>query len=622
LTIAALLLALLLLHSFYYYPFLSDDSLISLRYSHRLIQGHGLTWTDGERVEGYSNLLWVLATAFLGLLGIDLIVAVRILGLLGMSGTICALFYLYVVRQRLPLLPGIIPALYLVLAAPVAIWVVGGLEQPFIACFLAWGIVFCYREIDREEVRFARWQLPGACFALLCLTRPDGMLFAIAAAIGIVLAVRPRPRAFAMAFSLLALPVTAYLGQLGFRLAYYGEWVPNTAHLKLSFSPFHAYMGAYYIADGLRWSLPLFLPAAVVVWKMRGDSVAWRRLLLQLPGGFLWLCYIIFIGGDVFPGFRHLVPVLVIFSFIIGECAVWITRHLADRRMALSIAVVGLLIFAALQWSPEDHQAAKFERWEWPGRGVGEMLKKAFGASQPLLAVEAAGAIPYWSELPALDMLGLNDYYIAHHPPSNVGAGAIGHEFGDGAYVLGRKPDLMILGNDFSSPVPHMRSGIEMLRSPEFARDYTLATFHADDPSWPIDARIWMRRESPKVGIVRSADSIVIPSYLFKGDSTTVAYLDGSGIPVIAIAPSDSVRITRVPLPVGYWHVYARANRPVTVTATGSIGTSYREGDVQELEILRDGAWVEIVLRGTESAGSEVRSVVLRRAALRDKIQP
>ena len=41
-----------MLHSYYYMPFLSDDSLISLRYANRLLDGKGLTWTEGQPVEG------------------------------------------------------------------------------------------------------------------------------------------------------------------------------------------------------------------------------------------------------------------------------------------------------------------------------------------------------------------------------------------------------------------------------------------------------------------------------------------------------------------------------------------------------------------------------------------
>src|SRR5690348_14687575 len=42
----------------------SDDAYISYRYAHNLMQGYGLVYNPGgERVEGYSNLLYVLLIA-------------------------------------------------------------------------------------------------------------------------------------------------------------------------------------------------------------------------------------------------------------------------------------------------------------------------------------------------------------------------------------------------------------------------------------------------------------------------------------------------------------------------------------------------------------------------------
>ncbi|MER3327957.1 MAG: hypothetical protein RIF34_00150, partial [Candidatus Kapaibacterium sp.] len=66
----------------WYMPFFADDSLITIRYAQRLIDGHGLTWTDGIKVEGYSNLLWVLILAFFGKMGANMILVARVLGVL------------------------------------------------------------------------------------------------------------------------------------------------------------------------------------------------------------------------------------------------------------------------------------------------------------------------------------------------------------------------------------------------------------------------------------------------------------------------------------------------------------------------------------------------------------
>ena len=88
-----ILATLLALHALRYMPFIADDSLISLRYSQRLLEGHGLTWTEGKPVEGYSNLLWILLVSGLGLLGTDPIVSARLLGFAGMVLAVAALFH-------------------------------------------------------------------------------------------------------------------------------------------------------------------------------------------------------------------------------------------------------------------------------------------------------------------------------------------------------------------------------------------------------------------------------------------------------------------------------------------------------------------------------------------------
>src|SRR3989442_1472314 len=43
--------------------FLGDDSFISFRYARHLAAGRGLVWNPGERVEGYTNFLWVILMA-------------------------------------------------------------------------------------------------------------------------------------------------------------------------------------------------------------------------------------------------------------------------------------------------------------------------------------------------------------------------------------------------------------------------------------------------------------------------------------------------------------------------------------------------------------------------------
>ncbi len=52
-----------------------------------------------------------------------------------------------------------------------------------------------------------------------------------------------------------------------------------------------------------------------------------------------------------------------------------------------------------LQILNDEAQGAIAERWEWDGKVIGLLLKKTFSAQQPLVAVTAAGCIPYWSRV-------------------------------------------------------------------------------------------------------------------------------------------------------------------------------------------------------------------------------
>jgi hypothetical protein len=144
-------LAILALHAYHFLPFIADDALISLRYSQRLLNGQGLTWNPGERVEGYSNLLWVLGCAALGLLRMDLVNAARLLGFVSIAATIVAVVYAHRPhnsRTALTLLPAL---LFLPLAAPIAVWAIGGMEQPLVAGLLAWATVLCYRPLENNR---------------------------------------------------------------------------------------------------------------------------------------------------------------------------------------------------------------------------------------------------------------------------------------------------------------------------------------------------------------------------------------------------------------------------------------------------------------------------------------
>ena len=65
-----------------------DDAFISYRYARNLVEGSGLVYNPGERVEGYTNLLWTLWIAAGLALHVDPETWSSIFGLLSYGGVL------------------------------------------------------------------------------------------------------------------------------------------------------------------------------------------------------------------------------------------------------------------------------------------------------------------------------------------------------------------------------------------------------------------------------------------------------------------------------------------------------------------------------------------------------
>jgi hypothetical protein len=76
------LLVLFVWNSLYYSPWTVDDAYISLRYAQNLLDGQGLVYNPGERVEGFSNFSWVILAASIMRLGLPIVTSLKFVGLL------------------------------------------------------------------------------------------------------------------------------------------------------------------------------------------------------------------------------------------------------------------------------------------------------------------------------------------------------------------------------------------------------------------------------------------------------------------------------------------------------------------------------------------------------------
>jgi arabinofuranosyltransferase len=550
----AALAVLMLAHAHYYGGFLADDALISLRYARRFVEGHGLSWTGNERVEGYTDFLWVLLAAAGGRLGFDYIGTALFLD---RAGVLVALAVVGISPRTgqwsaARLLGG---GLLLATTGPVAVWANGGLEQGFMTGVLALAILLLERAAVTGGDPRRAWR-GGLPLAALTLLRADGIVLVAFALLGALVAEVAKDaggrRRAVERLAMTAVPAAVVLaGQHIFRRIYYGQWQPNTAMAKLAFNRQRLGLGIGYVRHGYTASAVLVAVAVVATFGLaRRRSLAFTLVPAAVVLG--WTAYVATVGGDIFPGWRQLLFGLVPLALLAAELA----ERVPPRWMAvLALASCGLAwTHLGRQMRDPENQRAVAERWEWDGMAIGALLKQAFASRQPLFAVDAAGCLAYASELPSLDMLGLNDAYLAHHPPPAFGHGNIGHELGDGAYVLGRAPDLVAF-RVADNHDPAFPSGLQMVKLPAFRRSYQWIRVRAF-AGRPVLGEIWVRREEGRVGVIRRPGRIEVPGYLFTGArSAAVSRLDERGALVTDLASGSPGIFPALEVPAGRWRV-------------------------------------------------------------------
>lgn len=314
-----------------------DDAFISFRYARNLAAGHGLVFNPGERVEGYTNFLWVMLLAAGIKLGIAPESLSRALGIAAALGLI-----LVVARASAKLMLSattrwVAPALLAVNPA-LAVWATGGLETAFYAFLLTLGVCRLAEELDAGTPRVAT----ALVFGLASLTRPEGALFGgLMCLVLLVLLGRTGPGRLAWArWSVVFLAV--FLSYFFWRWSYYGFLLPNTFYAKVDAGGSQVgrglrYLWAFGAAVGYGLALPLL-----------GLALLRRKALAILASAVLaQLAFVVVVEGDGLPMYRFFVPVLgLLFLLVAWGSDSLLTMFAASRTMRMIAAT--LLALACL----------------------------------------------------------------------------------------------------------------------------------------------------------------------------------------------------------------------------------------------------------------------------------
>lgn len=337
-------LVLLLAHA-WTYRFLTDDAYISFRYARNFARGFGLVFNPGfERVEGYSNFLWVMLLAALDRVGLA---PERVAIPLGLALTVA--LWAVVVRATLERRAAlghdallVLPPLFLALSRSVAVWSTSGLETRAFELLVTWGALRLARETDASrEGREPGAPLAAWLLGLAAVTRPDGVLVG-ACALGASVALGRAARNPRRWMPRVAPFVALVFGIELFRIAYYGAWVPNTYFAKVG--------GRLQWGAGLEYASAFALEYAAFFWAplaIAGGVRAWRagaraRVAIAACAVLPHLAYVIAIGGDHFE-YRPLGLVFPFAALLIAEgLAPWARPRAWRAAVAAAVVLAGL----------------------------------------------------------------------------------------------------------------------------------------------------------------------------------------------------------------------------------------------------------------------------------------
>jgi hypothetical protein len=408
------------------YFLLDDDMMISMRYARNLIEGNGLVWNPGERIEGYTNFLWTMVMAALHLTHVadaHMAILVRVVSFLFFSGTFyLALRMLRIFAPRSYIAP---PAMMvsMLLCVDVTQWSVWGFETAMLS-FL--NLFFLLRIVERREGLLAY-----AALAAIPLTRGDGLyIFLANGAMALFLSQRPR-RTFVYA----ALALVPFVLHVAFRRVYYGEWLPNTYYLKVYLLDDLTKRGTLYARNFLlTYSVLLALAAGSALAIIRID----RRSVVFFGTVIAALGYVVTTGGDMFGNFRflaHVMPVIYVFAAA-GAATV------ARRWIGAGVWAAVLFLVSVPLLKPLDRLLLLDPNGDPYEQIQTAMLLKKNADPNSTVAVIPAGIVPYFTHMRAIDILGKSDKHIARMTP--FPGSMVGHGKLDPEYSLGQKPDLVI----------------------------------------------------------------------------------------------------------------------------------------------------------------------------------
>jgi arabinofuranosyltransferase len=503
-----LALAFSLLVSSIYWEHVLEDAMISFRYALRLAEHYPLGfWNrEGPPVEGCTSTLWVVLLSLAGSNVDHIIDFAKACGLLCYFAIPTALLWLSTVEINPNEMDPTkfreacwFSALGSLVYIPLAWYATTGMETALFTLLVTL-LVFVPLRVTNVAVL--------TCLNVLIITtRPDGVLFAAGSAAYFCFfdEVNRRRRV-----AILALCLAAFAAVVAARYAYFGELMPNTYYAKAGGSGFsHVGYGLKYAGTWAASHWYLLIPMLLLGRQLLRKNER-ARFPTALGIALLGYCAIIIkVGGDnptAFPLWRHAVQVIPLIFFLTFYALAALRTGLPIKLLVL-LCIAVMPLFALLpawqsaflrdQASSGIHRATFFANQPF---NPFFLWLKSISGEHTLIATGLAGELPLVVDTPSIDVLGLNDSYIAHHgtfdPKGPVDSKS------DMNYVISRRPDiiegkipasLILDGHDYAELIANRTQMVEtMLSNPYFKENYLFVT---DAPYQYFDRAIFIHKD-------------------------------------------------------------------------------------------------------------------------------
>lgn len=456
---------------------IQDDGFISLRYADHWARGYGPVWYPGSREFGYTNFLYVAFVAALVAFGLNALTAAAIIGYGAFAFSTILAFRLTTQITRSTMAAA--ASVFLIFSNyMVSTFAHGLLETSLQVCWVLTTYYLAFLYMERRSSWLALATSLTASLALL--TRLDSVLLLLPVGIYVVGTVRWHPHMIIFT----TVPSLILGTFLVWCQTFYGSFLPNTFYVKGE-EPRLIY-GLWYLQNFLANELFIYPIGALILlfvlfYRRNTPSVALLvkdgRPLLFFVACAVWLLYVIYVGGD-FIAFRLLVPFIVFFHLFSISM---LSQHGAYRIIAGFVAYS--LIATAGHWYIDRQKPEFYIRgrgidspsalrryvsrpetgWLAAGSALGTLFYTGSN-SDPVIATMPAGAIPFQSRLPSVDMHGLNDIWVAKRgkPFSN----RPGHYRIASKEYLDRKNVNLIIGHpqfECGSQTVHVRGFLKQL---------------------------------------------------------------------------------------------------------------------------------------------------------------